>query len=94
MVEGNPKEEEQRGATLKERIFIDLTVEEEEVVKEADRVATEQGSVRDQLYSESEESLLMEVSSNDELEVSNMNDDGMNNDDDLLMNSGGKIVGP
>jgi hypothetical protein len=45
--------------------------------------------MRTELESESEESLLMDVSSDDESEVSNMNDNGMNDDYGLLINSGG-----
>ena len=81
MVEGNVKEEDSRSADLGECVFIDLTVGEEEAVGEE--------LMRSQLESESEESLLMDVSSDDESEVSNMNDNGMNDDYGLLINSGG-----
>jgi hypothetical protein len=94
IIEGNVNEEEQRGVTLKEHIFIDLTVGDEEAVEEVKRVATEQKPMRDhwESESESEEPLSSDALSNDELEVANMNDDGMNDVYDLLMNSEGKIV--
>jgi len=51
--------------------------------------AEEEQLTRNEVESESEESMLMDVSSDDESEVSNMNDNGINNDYGLLINSGG-----
>src|SRR5579859_1054208 len=89
MVGDNVKEEERRSAELGEQVFIDLTVGEEEDEEAAEKEAEEEGLMRSQLESESEESLLTDVSSDDELEVSNLNDNGMNDDYGLLINSGG-----
>src|SRR5579859_3449931 len=97
MVGDNVKEEERRSTELREQVFINLTVGEEEDEEEAEKEdkeaaekeAEEEGLMRSQLESESEESLLTDVSSDDESEVSNMNDNGMNDAYSLLINSGG-----
>jgi hypothetical protein len=89
MVEGNVKEEERMSTDLRERMFVDLTVEEEEDEESAEKEAEEEQSMRTELESESEESLSMDVSSDDESEVSNMKDNGMNDDYGLLINRGG-----
>src|SRR5579859_2127099 len=89
MVGDNIKEEERRSAELGKQVFIDLTVGEEEDEETGEKEAEEEGSMRSQLESESEESLLTDVSSDDESEVSNLNDNGMNDDYSLLINSGG-----
>ena len=83
------KEEEGRSADLGERVFIDLTVGEEEDEEAAEKEAEEEQLMRSQLESESGEPLLTDVSSDDESEVSNMNDNGMNDNYGLLINSRG-----
>ena len=83
------KEEERRSANLEEGVFIDLTVGGEADEEASEKEAEKERLMRSQLESESEESLLMDVSSDGELEVSDMNDNGMNNDYDSLINSGG-----
>ena len=92
MVDGNVKEEEWRSADLGERVFIDLTVEEEEVMSKLDEVIVVEESMRNQLESESDVSLVLDTSSEDELEISNEND-GMNDDSALLINSGERVIG-
>src|SRR5579859_592339 len=86
MVGDNVKEEERRSAELGEQVFIDLTVGGEEDEEAAEKEAEEEGLMRSRLESES---LLTDVSSDDESEVSNLNDNGMNDDYGLLINSGG-----
>jgi len=71
-------------------VFIDLTLGEE-AEEVAEKVAQEAELMRNQLESESDASSEMDVSSDDEREVPNENE-GMNGDFSLLMNSGGGIV--
>jgi len=70
-------------------VFIDLTVGDEQDEELAEKEAEEEQLMRNELESESEESWLTDVSSDDESEVSNMNDNGMNDNYGLLINSGG-----
>jgi hypothetical protein len=66
-----------------------LTVEEEEAVEEAEKEAEEEQLMRNESGWESEESLLVDMSSDDELEISNSNNDGMNDDYSGLINRRG-----
>jgi len=78
---------------LEEPVFIDLTAGGNKVEGERDEEAEEGLLTGNQSESEWEESLLMDVSSDDELEVENDND-GMNDNYCRLTDSGWwRIIG-
>jgi hypothetical protein len=69
-------------------MFIDLTMEDE---RDIEKVRNKR-LMRNQSESESEESILRDGLSDEESEVSDMNEDGMNDDSDLLMNRRGEGI--
>lgn len=82
------KEEERAMPQFRERMFVDLTIEDD------DKEGEEELGIENQSESEEDEYLSIESSSEDESLVSNMDDKGIKRHHDPLMNSGrSRVVG-